>query len=383
MQIEEKESKPKKGEKWTSENILKEIVNQSKNGICVSRDMSLTGMARKRFGSWDESCRLAGVSSLRASRIRYEKCTIDGCKSEVRNETCQWCEKHYYRNRRNGDPNKLFLKQYTVDELFFDTWTPDMSWLLGLLWTDGWINGNSVGIKSKDLQLIECVKCLLRTDVVTQIEKERYYRITIASKSMVNRLKQIGMYENKTLSIGWPNGLPSEMKWHFLRGLLDGDGCVSFKQNRNRQQIPDCRLYFSTASITLHTELLDNIDLQCRESIRQPYKMKSGNFSQPFYKVNVDKQSDLRLLYERMYPTPSVPCLHRKRDLLKEFYFTPRAKAGNPLLKNVQKENRTCPICEMSFSALPNDPKISCSKPCGLKMGWKLRKQKVLERHGS
>lgn len=370
MQTEENEKQTVKGKKWTNENILKEILNQSVDGICVSRDMALTVMARRRFGSWDEACKLAGVSSLRASRERYKECTIGGCNDRVRNETCQWCEKHYYRNRRNGDPNKLHLKQYVVNDEFFDYWTPQSAWLVGLLWTDGWLNGTSLGLKSKDEQLIVDVKRLLSTDVQTKIEKGKYYRISIASKRIVQKLKDFGMCENKSLVIGWPLSMTDDLKWHFIRGLLDGDGCVSKIKRRKNQNVADYRLFFATASIKLHQKLIEHLNVSHTVRIRQPFLMSSGNYSKPFYKIHVEKQSDLKKLIEQMYPTVDVPCLHRKRDLLLEFYNTPRVKGG----RKINRESRTCGICSKTFSVISSSKKRCCDRICGHVLSWRSRK---------
>lgn len=68
------------------------------------------------------------------SKISKNKtCVIDGCDNKIRSGKCQWCEKHYYRNRRNGDPEKLFTRQYRVNEKIFDEWNDSTAWMIGLL----------------------------------------------------------------------------------------------------------------------------------------------------------------------------------------------------------------------------------------------------------
>lgn len=59
------------------------------------------------------------------------------------------------------------------------------------------------------------------------------YRLQIKSKELCVVLKQIGVHQNKSFSLEWPNIeiTPSFLN-HFIRGMIDGDGCLSeFKKS--------------------------------------------------------------------------------------------------------------------------------------------------------
>ena len=42
--------------------------------------------------------------NLMANRPTADICCVDGCESAPRSRTAGYCEKHYYRKRRHGDP---------------------------------------------------------------------------------------------------------------------------------------------------------------------------------------------------------------------------------------------------------------------------------------
>lgn len=44
-------------------------------------------------------------------RPAYAECDVDGCDAAPRSPTSKWCEKHYGRLRRNGDPEALVEKR--------------------------------------------------------------------------------------------------------------------------------------------------------------------------------------------------------------------------------------------------------------------------------
>jgi hypothetical protein len=45
---------------------------------------------------------------------RRPRCVVDGCHRETRSHSSQWCETHYYRNRRNGHLELLDTRKPVV-----------------------------------------------------------------------------------------------------------------------------------------------------------------------------------------------------------------------------------------------------------------------------
>lgn len=90
--------------KWTNDKILETIKLTSVNGVCNSSDvgMTVTTMARRKFGSFSNACKLAGVKSLIDSKPMLTKCSVGGCNNKPRSSRASYCEMHYYRLRRTN-----------------------------------------------------------------------------------------------------------------------------------------------------------------------------------------------------------------------------------------------------------------------------------------
>lgn len=243
----------------------------------------------------------------------YDICCIEGCGVKVRSSHCKWCETHYYRNRRNGDPEKLQLCQYKVNEKIFDEWNDSTAWLLGLLWTDGWMGkANSVGLHLKDVQLIETARKELDTDVEikTRINKKtrkEYKSFSIANKYLADRLRQIGMHSNKTFTVEYPKNIPDKLFGAFFRGIIDGDGTVWLKKRRVSQRVKDCRVSFVSASKVFVEQMqqeLQKRNIRFTVSVNKKY-LKNGKLCSTWkgndlWKFTIQHYSSLRFLYEIM-----------------------------------------------------------------------------------
>lgn len=106
------------------------------------------------------------------------------------------------------------------------------AYYLGLLLTDGHISRNTdIGI---DLTDEDCIAFLSKVigknyQVYKQDGKQTKYRLIISNKQMVEDLKRLGVIARKSYTIPAPKLLPEEEKFipYILRGIIDGDGCVS------------------------------------------------------------------------------------------------------------------------------------------------------------
>lgn len=116
---------------------------------------------------------------------------------------------HYYRKRRNGSPTALLRRQYSFDPTIFDRLTKETAWLLGLIWSDGWMQKNTTGITSKDRDLLEAAEMVLKgTDCIVAVRTPHgAWRIAVTSPLMARRLRALGLHESKSLTIDWPAGL--------------------------------------------------------------------------------------------------------------------------------------------------------------------------------
>jgi DNA-directed RNA polymerase subunit RPC12/RpoP len=120
---------------------------------------------------------------------------------------------------------------HEIDENFFSKWSPEMAWVLGLLFTDGTIDSTRVAIHSVDIDLLEKIKKLLNSSYPIQRRTQSYdkskhiYEFGFYREKMREDLFKLGLHERKSLTIVFPD-IPPEYMRHFIRGCWDGDGSV-------------------------------------------------------------------------------------------------------------------------------------------------------------
>jgi hypothetical protein len=122
---------------------------------------------------------------------------------------------------------------------FFRMWTPEMAYVLGLWWTDGCMRiksntgAHEIEIASNDRDHLELVaqviggKYFLRKVSV----QSNTYVISFCSKEMYQDIQAHGGTPRKSRTIGFPY-VPPELLPHFVRGVVDGDGTLSWNGDR-------------------------------------------------------------------------------------------------------------------------------------------------------
>lgn len=122
---------------------------------------------------------------------------------------------------------------YSLNKRAFDKLTPEGVYWLGFIYADGYIceskNCLTVKLKSSDRIILEEFKKFLRSSHPIKIAKSnehRALRIVIKDKYFVNRLRELGLHQKKSLDLEFPTCLPENLYSDFIRGYFDGDGCL-------------------------------------------------------------------------------------------------------------------------------------------------------------
>jgi hypothetical protein len=131
---------------------------------------------------------------------------------------------------------------YEFNETFFDSWTPEMAYALGVLATDGAVGRYRVVLSSTDLELVEKLRGLIGSDHdITQMpargwSRKPQYRLSVSSLKYVNALAALGVVPAKSLILRFPK-MPQECVRHFLRGCWDGDGSFFLDKSRTSHSV--------------------------------------------------------------------------------------------------------------------------------------------------
>lgn len=143
---------------------------------------------------------------------------------------------------RNIDPDKLRKYDYSVADSIFDVInTEEKAYWLGMLYADGYVDDNkhsiSLSLKEVDKEHVERFRSFLCLDLkkihkkIKTVKQKKYigYEFAFNSVKAVKRLEECGCGNNKTFSLSFPSEtiLPKELRFHFIRGYMDGDGSIT------------------------------------------------------------------------------------------------------------------------------------------------------------
>lgn len=139
----------------------------------------------------------------------------------------------YYRGRKTN--------RHIINDYFEVIDTEQKAYILGLLMADGCVRKNKhnkyyLALELIDLDMIEKVMKELNADGKIKVSnRERdciknsktTYSFSIHSEELCNNLIVHGVSPLKTKYVDWlPSSIPSYLKRHYLRGLIDGDGSI-------------------------------------------------------------------------------------------------------------------------------------------------------------
>ena len=201
------------------------------------------------------------------------------------------------------------------------TWSPTLAWIVGLITTDGNLSRQrSFSITSKDRDLLELVQHHLRLrNPITPVRGgwgTACSRLQWGDRRLYDWLAGIGLTPAKSLTLK-PLAVPDEYFPDFLRGCIDGDGCILTYTDRYHAAKKSTyvyeRLYVTvvSASRAFIAWLLATIRrlLAVRGSMRVTVRSERDH---PVYAMRFAKSDSIRILHW-IYYTDDVPCLGRKR----------------------------------------------------------------------
>jgi intein-encoded DNA endonuclease-like protein len=149
-----------------------------------------------------------------------------------------------------GNEEEIVFQKIRYNENFFKSWSAEMAYVLGLIYTDGNLHirknnsGYELGVLSfaqKEKELVEKFLQLMNCNATIRFTEKRerrnttageLYYFSIGNNDIANDLMKLGITPNKSLNMNFPE-IPDDYLRHFIRGFFDGDGSVYLEHNKS------------------------------------------------------------------------------------------------------------------------------------------------------
>jgi hypothetical protein len=168
---------------------------------------------------------------------------------------------------------KYHIPKY--NECFFESWSNELAWLVGIVISDGHIsdinNGKFIRIKMCDLDVIEKIKFITdySGDIIKHIPRNPKYKISynisLYGESVWNFFTQLGMDNHKSYTAKFPINIPEDYIIHVIRGIFDGDGSLYINKKTGYPFARICGtkniVEFISTYIGLHNTVYINSDI--------------------------------------------------------------------------------------------------------------------------
>ena len=130
-------------------------------------------------------------------------------------------------------------RKYTLNEHYFhELVNQNQYWILGFLYADGNVsstdNNIQMGLQARDIDALVKIKQEWNSNrplyfdnrSSRNLNHQDVYILSVDSEIMKADLALYGVIPCKTHLLNYPNFIVGDMHRHFLRGVLDGDGCI-------------------------------------------------------------------------------------------------------------------------------------------------------------
>lgn len=200
-------------------------------------------------------------------------------------------------------------------------WSSKVAYAVGLITTDGNLSpdGRHINLTSKDKEQVDNFKfCLGLKNKIGRKSRggdreKKYYVLQFGDVIFYRWLVDLGLMPNKSKIVGALK-IPNEHFFHFLRGCLDGDGCIRKYQDKVFPNSQRLYVTFNCASFKHLQWLQKTIKNLSNLNGRLRGDRKNG----VMYVLVFARKESLKLL-PLIYPNENVPRLIRKYSIVESF----------------------------------------------------------------
>lgn len=217
--------------------------------------------------------------------------------------------KEHYDNVISRPDGKL-----PVNSNYFETIdTEHKAYWLGFLTADGYVSESKIELclAEIDRNHVEQFKSDIESQHKVGLKQTKLngktfksYRIHIKDKKLGDDLNKLGLTSNKSYDAHIPfSMIPNNLLKHYVRGLMDGDGCVYHRNDNGLLGVIIC----TTASESMVNDITTLIKQELNIDV------KYVNDSHNIVDVCLYKQEDIKTFYNWIYDNSSI-YLQRKYD---------------------------------------------------------------------
>lgn len=194
----------------------------------------------KKYKNYYEARAFARSLNLKSARKWKEYCSghkLDNIPTNPARTYTEWIDWNDWLDNHNVSGGNI---KYEVNDNFFKVWSPNMAYILGFWWADGFISTERnlfvITQSPQNKEILEKIK--IEMDYSGHLKcYESRVDLKITSKQIINDIKLLGGMDRKSHKIGFPNKLPNIYIPDFVRGYFDGDGTIYFNSQ--------CKAYMS------------------------------------------------------------------------------------------------------------------------------------------
>ena len=151
------------------------------------------------------------------------------------------CHAETIRRKIKNFQIKRSRHSHLIHDTLFSQWNTDMAYILGFTLADGNVNTSlhhhqiAYQLQSGDEEILQYIKSVVQpTAKIYRYDRRNVNgsishvsHLVFSSKAMVRDLETLGCVPNKTyVDLRMPN-VPKQFLGDFVRGVFDGDGCVT------------------------------------------------------------------------------------------------------------------------------------------------------------
>lgn len=211
------------------------------------------------------------------------------------------------------------LRKYTINHNYFDIIDNEhKAYWLGFLMADGYNKEDRNAIvlslqKEDEYILKEFLKDVGSNKEISYVYNKQFdsysAKAYVNSVHMSQQLSKLGVVQNKSFICKYPyEYIPQELEHHFIRGLFDGDGCISFTMGGVNKNKVHGRFSIANGSKDFLEDIYNIVN------INDMHIYKNHNI----YDFTTCKYSNIKQMYNYLYKDATI-YLTRKQNKFEKY----------------------------------------------------------------